>query len=295
MSRGAQRPPDRAGSLALCAVAYLVAAVVAVLVLRWLDDLHPIVAVAVADVAATLVVFGFSVALDNSSVYDPYWSVAPLLIGLYFAFEASDGASRLRRVVVLVLVALWGVRLTANWIRRWSGLEHEDWRYAEMRPKAGRAYWLVSLFGFHLMPTAIVFGGCLPLYWVLGSSRPPGVIDVVAALVTLIAIGIEARADTELHRFQQRRPDPGETLRTGLWGRCRHPNYLGEILFWWGLYAFVLGAAPGRWWTGFGAVVMTLLFVFISVPLIDERMVARRPGYRERMKRVPALLPFGRG
>ena len=37
---------------------------------------------------------------------------------------------------------------------------------------------------------------------------------------------------------------------------------------------------------------MTLMFVFVSVPLLDDRSAARRPGYREHMKRVSALVPW---
>jgi steroid 5-alpha reductase family enzyme len=62
-------------------------------------------------------------------------------------------------------------------------------------------------------------------------------------------------------------------------------------MLWWGLYLFSLAADPGRWWTGAGPLAMTALFVFISVPLIDRRMLRRKPGYAEHMRRVPALLP----
>ena len=64
------------------AVSYLVAGAVAWLVGRWMLSMgySPMWVAAGADVAATLVVFAFSVAFDNSSFYDPYWSVAPLPI-----------------------------------------------------------------------------------------------------------------------------------------------------------------------------------------------------------------------
>jgi steroid 5-alpha reductase family enzyme len=85
-------------------------------------------------------------------------------------------------------------------------------------------------------------------------------------------------------------------MDTGLWAFSRHPNYLGELSFWWGLYLFALAADPSWWWAIAGAVSITLLFVFLSVPLLDRRSLGRRPQYREHMKRVPALFPnpFGR-
>lgn len=292
MTDTAEQSGRTGGAVALCAACYLAAAVAAVGVVVALAGEHPLLAAAAADLAATLVVFGFSVAVNNTSMYDPYWSVAPPLIAAYWAFGPGSEGAFWRRLLVIALVGLWGVRLTANWLRRWRGLGHEDWRYAEMRAKTGKAYWLVSLLAFHMMPTVVVFLGCLPLWYATRAAEPLGVLDVVAAVLTLAAIGIETVADEQLARFGRARTDSKQALTSGLWAYCRHPNYLGEILFWWGLFALGLAAGGEGWWTGVGAVAMTLLFVFVSVPLMNRRLSARYPSYRERMTRVPALLPL---
>ena len=195
-------------------------------------------------------------------------------------------------MLVCVLVLVWGVRLTGNWVHRWNGLEDEDWRYVLLRSRHGTRYWIVSWFGIHLLPTVLVFLGCLPLYAVLADPQVPLWIgDLVPLAITAAAIWIEARADLELVRFRASDPDPSETLATGLWRLSRHPNYFGEILFWWGLFGFALAANPSYWWTCVGAIAITLLFRFISVPMIDERMLERRPGYEERIRSVPAIIP----
>ena len=77
---------------------------------------------------------------------------------------------------------------------------------------------------------------------------------------------------------------------SGVWAWCRHPNYLGEVGFWWGIFLFALAAGWTNWWTIVGPIAMTVLFVGISVPLMDRRM-RRRPGYAEHVERVPALIP----
>ena len=82
--------------LALVALSYLVAVAVAGIVLAWLPPWHPIARVAVADVAATVVLFGFSRAFDNSSFYDVYWSLMPMALVPYLAW-ASSGSARGRR------------------------------------------------------------------------------------------------------------------------------------------------------------------------------------------------------
>jgi steroid 5-alpha reductase family enzyme len=277
------------------AIAYLVALGAAVALGFVLADMHVVWMIALCDLLATVAVFGFSVGCDNTSVYDPYWSVAPVPIALAFALHpAAEGADVPRQIIVVLLVSVYGIRLTFNWIRRWTGLAHEDWRYAGFR-RTGRWYWPVSFLGFHLMPTATVFLACLSLVpALLAGARPFGLVDVAAVVVTAGAILIEAIADRQLARFLAAGPAEGETLTTGLWAYARHPNYLGEVAFWWGLYLFGLAADPGWWWTVAGPVWMTALFVFISIPMIDKRMLARRPGDAERMRTTPALVPWFR-
>jgi steroid 5-alpha reductase family enzyme len=284
----------RTRSFVVCGIAYAVAFGVATATVLALPDQPPIWRAFWADVAATLAIFGFSFAYDNSSFYDAYWSVAPIAIGFYWVLTPGgvDGPW-LREALALGVVSAWGLRLTWNWARGWDGLSHEDWRYVDKRQETGKLYWLVSFGGLHMMPTLLVFAGCLALAPVLlGGGRPFGVLDVAATALGATAIWLEATADNQLRAFRQSKPQPEAILDTGLWALCRHPNYLGEILMWWSLFGFALAAAPNTWWwTGAGAVAITALFRFASLPLIDNRMLARRPDYKARMETTNALLP----
>jgi len=294
-----------APAFALVVIGYAVAAAAGVVVARLLDGEALWLRAAAADAAATMVIFVFSILTDCSSFYDPYWSVAPIPSAVWAATAPGAEAVPLaRRVLVVALISAWGLRLTYNWARGWTGFSAEDWRYVNLRKTTGRAYWLVSLLGLHLMPTVTVFLGMLPLFVALGhpipfavvSAAPPpfGVLDAVAALVMAAAIVVEATADEQLRAFRRENTVVGKICERGLWGLCRHPNYLGEVSLWWGLFAFGLAANAGAWWAyAVGAVWMTGLFTLISIPMIDKRSLARRPGYAEHMKRLRALLPLG--
>jgi len=288
----AGRQVSLAVGFAWIAVAYALAGVVAAVV--WtlvVPNAATWERIAAADAAATVVVFGFSVLFDNSSFYDPYWSVAPMVIAPALAAQSVSGVPPVRRAVVIALVLVWGARLTFNWARGWQGLAHEDWRYADYRGKRS-PYWVTSFVAFHVMPTLWVYLGCLSLIPAVATgTRPIGPLDAAAVVVTAGAIAIEAVADEQLRAFRLGQPAPGRILDTGLWALSRHPNYLGELSFWWGLYLFALAANPSWWWAIAGALSITMLFVFLSVPLLDKRSLARRPQYREHMKRVPALFP----
>ncbi len=284
---------SKAGAILLCALVYILALAVALGAGYLLKSRHPLLIAGGADMAATVTVFIFSVIFNNSSIYDPYWSLAPVPIAVYWTLLPSSDAALIRQVAVMLLLTIWAARLTYNCLDRWQGLKQEDWRYADMRGTAGRLYWLVSFFGFHFFPTIIVFLGCLSLYPALSvGTNPFGALDILAIVVTASAIWIEARADRELKTFVSRRRSPSENITTGLWAYSRHPNYFGEVLFWWGIYVFALSANFAYWWTIIGPVCITMLFLFVSIPMMDRHVSKTKPAYAVTMKKVSALVPW---
>ncbi len=284
----AGRELNRQAAFAVVAVAYLIAIAAAVAAGWIVRDWHPLAVVAVADLTGTIVIFASSVIMRNSSMYDPYWSVAPPIIALYLL----DGGAR--DWIVFALVAAWGLRLTFNWARGWPGMHHEDWRYTDIRRSAGSAYWGASLAGIHLFPTIQVYLGCLALYPAMTGQRPFGLLDAVAVTITAAAIVIETLADEQLRAFVSR-SEPGQTMDSGLWRYSRHPNYFGEGSFWWGLWLFGVAARPSDWWwTLAGPLAITVMFLIVSIPMLDKRSLERRPAYAERMQHVSALVPWFR-
>ncbi len=247
----------------------------------------------IADCVATAVIFFYSRLYKNSSFYDAYWSVIPPLLMIYWmaCFPASFNDTR--SWLVRGLVCAWAMRLTANWSIYWPGLHHEDWRYPVVRKRAGAFALPVDFLGIHLFPTVQVFIGCLPILVIVqGTDVKLGWLDGLAFVVTAGAILIEMLADIQLHRFIADRK-PGELMDKGLWGWSRHPNYFGEISFWVGLMLFGLAVAPDQWWWICpGAASMIIMFVFVSVPFLDQRSLERRPQYAEYMRRVSALVPL---
>ncbi len=288
---------SRSGLWAACLGAYGMAALSASLIVESGISDNLILITLYADIIATCVIFLAVLLFRNSSLYDPYWSVAPILIAVYWlSIGLTETANPIRAFMVTAVVCLWGVRLTYNCMRRWRSLQQEDFRYQDLRAKHGPLYWLVDLFGIELTPTLLVFLGCLPLYPALvTSTEPVGWVDLLALTLTLSAITIEARADTQLRRFLNSNsaegPAQGNVCTVGLWSWSRHPNYFGEMLFWWGLAVFGLAAAPGWLWSLLGASLITLLFVAVSIPMMQERNRLKRPNYDAQVKGISILLP----
>jgi len=284
---------SKAKSLVLVLLVYCLAFTVAIFTYRLLpEDNSLLLNTLIADAAATLTVFLFSLLFNNSSFYDPYWSLVPPVIFLFWFFAANDKGLSIRGILVLAVTFFWGIRLTLNWILTWPGLIHEDWRYVSFREKFGKFYWPVSFMGIHFFPTLIVYLCCVPAFFVFqGINTPLNYIDYIALFSGLIAVYFEWRSDYEL--IVHRHSDKGNTpVQTGLWQLSRHPNYFGEILFWFSLYFFALASSLNNYWIGFAPVAMLCLFLFYSIPAMEKRQRERRDEYREVQKRVSMLFPY---
>jgi steroid 5-alpha reductase family enzyme len=251
----------------------------------WLDTL-------IADVLGTLVIFAFSRAYRNSSFYDAYWSVIPPLLLFYWWSQSGQQVDQLRCWLVAIVVVLWAIRLTANWLYGFPGLHHEDWRYPMFKERAGRWEFVADLVAIHLIPTAQVFLGMIPVY--VAVTRPGdsvGWLMWLAFVVGLAAVATELVADVQMHRFVAERT-PGAAMDRGLWSWSRHPNYFGEFSFWFALALFGISAAPSDWWWLIvGAVAMLAMFLGASIPMMEERSLARRPDYQRVIDSVSRFVP----
>lgn len=273
---------------------YVIAALVVIFTWQYIPDVHILWKIFIADVIGTVVVFIFSVIFNNSSMYDPYWSVQPFVIALFLAWPLQG--LDIFEALVLIMVFLYGLRLTLNFYRSWPGIKHEDWRYRNFRKAFPKIYWPISFLGIHLFPTIMVFLACMSMVQIFrGPGLSMNVWFIVGLLTMILAVGLAFVADEQMKKFRTRPENKGKLMREGLWKYSRHPNYLGEILTWWGLFFFSLSAGYDQWWMGIGALSVTLMFVFISIPLLEKREMERRPGYAEYKKEVPVLLPVKLG
>lgn len=269
---------------------YVVAICAVIMSWQYIPDMHILWKILIADIIGTVVVFIFSMVFNNSSMYDPYWSVQPFVIAVFLAWPLQDLG--ILEMIVLLMVFLYGLRLTLNFYRGWPGMEHEDWRYRDFRSGFPKLYWPISFLGIHLFPTIMVFLACMSMVWIfLGPGMELNFWFILGLLTMMLAIGLAYVADDQMKKFRNNPINKGKLMRSGLWKRSRHPNYLGEILTWWGLFFFSLSAGYEFWWMGVGALTVTVMFMGISIPLLEKREMKRRPEYTEYKKDVPMLLP----
>ena len=282
-----KRDYSKTCSVALIAAIYVLAAVAGVLLFGRLTavSIKPVWALLWADVLATVIVWLFGLLYENVSVYDPYWSVFPPVAFLLWAFYTHIWSLP----VVLLLVALWywGWRLTRNWFITFKGIAHEDWRYTKYRSLHPLLFHLINLFGLNMVPTLVVFGAMLPGLKLFEIADTANVLTFFGCIVCIASATIQLIADKQIHDF--RAVNPGKCCNVGLWKYGRHPNYFGEIQFWWGIW-IMYASLQGFDWFICGPIAMTALFLGISVPLMEKRQMQNKPGYAEYRKQTRLLI-----
>ena len=84
-------------------------------------------------ISATVIIYIGSIIHKNSSLYDPFWSVAPIPIVLYFCLIHDTNISIVNSLFIAIPILIWAIRLTRNWAISWPGFIHEDFRYVDLK------------------------------------------------------------------------------------------------------------------------------------------------------------------
>jgi len=279
---------NRALSFLVVLIIYVLAGAAGFLTYSLASSMHLLIATLLADIVATIVVWLAGIMFKNSSVYDPYWSVVPIFIAIFWIF-VRDISLTVTDILFIAAIFIWGIRLTTNWVLRWKGMADQDWRYTMFKERSPGLWFLTNLFGINMMPTVIVFIALIPLYLGLGSTNRPAIYAIPGFVICIVAVAVQAVSDRQMDLFRKDTSNKGMHIDRGLWKYSRHPNYLGEISFWWGIWLMQAWIAPGNWWAVAGPVLMTMLFVFISIPMMERHILETRPEYRKYQMKVSVL------
>ncbi len=267
---------NKTKSLLLVSIIYTFSIIIGGLLYLYLrnDGYSILFSTLIADVVMTIIIFIVSIKIDNSSVYDPYWSIIPVFIVL--AWIVDLGVMNTFSIITLLGVIVWSYRLTRNWAIDFKGFTHEDFRYVDFRNKFKKGYWVISFIGIHLFPTLIVLLGLVPLLFVFTHSVEYVSLIYIGVVTMILGAAISFIADAQLreHKFNF----PNKSITTGLWKYSRHPNYFGEVLFWFSIFIVSLSTG-GHLYNSLGFISMFLLFNFYSVPKMEAKLLKNKDDY----------------
>ena len=233
----------------------------------------------------------WSIFIKNVSIVDIFWGVGFVVVNAFYVY--MSGELNPRKILILVLVSIWGLRLGIYLAIRNIG-KGEDFRYQEFRRNYGpKRYWWFSYFQTFLLQGVLIMIVSLPLLGVNSSSNSGDlkVLDYIGIVIWLIGFTFEAGGDYQLMRFKRDVRNKGKVLNTGFWKYTRHPNYFGDSAVWWAYALFSIAA--GSYWQIIGSVVMTLLIIKISgVALLEKTLNNTKPQYREYIEKTNSFFPW---
>ena len=255
------------------------------------EKFRQLVIIFICDVISTVVIWFIGVLINTASIYDPYWSVQTPVIIICLLIKYKN--LNVGNLIYLELILFWGIRLTYNYTKTFHDISYIDWRYTQIKEKTGKLYQIVNLLGICLVPTIIVYAASIPSFLFVIDNLKFEYIQIIGYAVILISVFIEMKADIDLHEFKKIRKDRNEIIRIGLWKYSRHPNYFGEICFWYGVaMVYVFCDFTKNWYYIFGAVLDNALFLGISIPLAENNLKTYKDGYDEYKKNTSMLIPI---
>ena len=233
----------------------------------------------------------WSVFIKNVSIVDIFWGLGFVVVNAFYVF--MSGELNTRKILILALVSIWGLRLAIYLAFRNIG-KGEDFRYKEFRRNYGpKRYWWFSFFQTFLLQGVLIMIVSLPLLGI-NSSASSGdlkLLDYLGIVVWLIGFTFEAGGDFQLARFKRDLANKGKVLNTGFWKYTRHPNYFGDSAVWWAYAIFSIAA--GSYWQIIGSIVMTLLIIKISgVALLEKTLNNTKSKYREYIEKTSSFFPW---
>ncbi len=233
--------------------------------------------------------FAIAAVRRTDVVTDLSYSLTFALLAVALPFT---GAAEPVQLIAALLVLLWAVRLGGYLFRRILRMK-VDHRFDEMRddPLRFARFWFLQA-----ITVALVM---LPVSYLLDRQHPPGIgaWTITGSAVWLVGAVVEAVADAQKSAFRGKDENRGRFIAGGLWRYSRHPNYFGEILVWWGLFAYTVPFLDGAAFAVVaGPVFITLLLLFVSgIPLVErsaDEKYGHDPAYRDYKRRTSVLVPL---
>ena len=193
-------------------------------------------------------------------------------------------------LLVAAMVAVWALRLGAFLTTRVRAAG-SDTRFDAMKYRFAWFLMTWTLQGLWILLTA---GAALAAI-TSPEDRQVDALVLLGAAIWVFGFGIEVTADEQKRKFRARPENLNRFIATGLWAKSRHPNYVGEILLWFGVSVAAFPALSG--WSMVTLVspffVWLLLTRVSGVPLLEasaDRRWAGDPEYEAYKVATPTLL-----
>jgi steroid 5-alpha reductase family enzyme len=232
-----------------------------------------------------------SLIVRNVSIVDLFWGLGFVFTTAFYFLKCGGNVSR--KILILSLVAIWGLRLSVYLTLRNAG-KGEEFRYRQFRKRYGESnYWWISFFQTFLLQGVLMWLISAPLLGAtyFGSEISIGILDFIGIFLWIVGFIFEAGGDFQLATFKKDPQNKGKVMDKGFWKYTRHPNYFGDTSVWWGYGLICLSA--GGYIQFLGSILMTALIIKVSgVALLEKSLKEQKPHYKEYIEKTSAFFPW---
>ncbi|QUD89488.1 DUF1295 domain-containing protein [Phenylobacterium montanum] len=260
-----------------------------------LADLQILVINALVLVALFLVLWRVAIAIKDVSFIDAVWALGMVVMAATTFLQVGQPTPR--RMLLLGMCLLWGLRLGGYLLWRWRS-HGPDRRYQTLLGKAetykGWSFAKASLLLVFATQAPMLFAVCLPVQLGQLEAAPAqlGPLAWAGAGICLFGIVFESLGDLQLTRFRADPASRGKVLDTGLWRYTRHPNYFGDACAWWGLYLIAAETRVGLLALPAPILLTWTLMKWSGVPTVEGRLRKSRPGYARYVETTSGFVPW---
>ena len=151
------------------------------------------------------------------------------------------------------------------------------------------------LFTIWISVTVLYVAQVSPMLFRYDNGASDLVLPLIGIVISILGLVLESVADNQKSAQKKVRPDM--VAIEGLYKLCRCPNYLGEIIFWTGV--FIAGitayATVGQWITSILAYVCIVYIMFNGAQRLEKRQMGRygeNEEYNNYANKTPIIIPF---
>ena len=224
--------------------------------------------------------------LRTEKIYDLTGSFSYVFAIIFVLYNSSQSIPSL---ILGAAIIFWAVRLGFFLFFRIKKAG-EDKRFKEIKQSPTRFFLAWSLQGMWVSICSL----CALTAIASESGVVENIYFYTGLLIYIAGISIEIIADKQKTRFRSLEKNKDTFITSGLWSKSRHPNYLGEILLWFGISVMSISSLSGfQYITLISPVFSYILIVYVSGVRILEESGREKWGhldsYKEYVKNTPVL------
>ena len=216
---------------------------------------------------------------------------------LIMALAAPTEAPLWITIIQAILFVVYGVRLSGFLlVREIKNIAFKKTEvYKETLTKGEKPMPIFVLATIWVCVSILYTAQVSPMFYRYVNGSTEWIAPVIGFVVSIGGIVLEAVADKQ--KSEQKAKNPKFVATEGLYKIVRCPNYLGEIIFWTGVFISGVTAYQGwgQWLTAILAYIAIVFIMFNGAQRLERRQKARLaddPAYAEYASKTPIIIPL---